>query len=75
MTYYMEAEELKPPNWFTYEASNPDDISLGLKTKIPVGKFVDIDKKNFFDMYQEIYSDHHTKGRASLPTKTMETEG
>ena len=75
MTYYMEAEELKPPNWFTYEASNPDDISLGLKTKIPVGKFVDIDKKNFFDMYQEIYSDHHTKGRASLPMKTMESEG
>ena len=68
MLHYMASEELKPPNWLIYESAKPDDISIGLKTKIAVGNFVDISKPNFFDLYGEIYPGHRL-GRREPPVR------
>ena len=64
MLYYLESEELKPPNWLSYESATPEDIEIGLRTKIAVGKFTDIDKPNFFDLYKEVYPNHKLSGYA-----------
>jgi 2-oxoglutarate ferredoxin oxidoreductase subunit beta len=54
MKMYMDKWDLRQPNWITQEGSNPREADITLGKPIVVGKFVDIDKPTFLDLYWKI---------------------
>ncbi len=54
MKLYMDKWDLKPPNWILEEKSDPREAEISLDKPIVVGKFVDIDKPTFLDLYWQI---------------------
>jgi len=52
MKYYEEKWELRGENWIIQEGANPRDADIDLGKTIIVGKFVDIEKPTFLDMYR-----------------------
>jgi 2-oxoglutarate ferredoxin oxidoreductase subunit beta len=53
MKYYEEKWELRGENWIIQEGANPREADIDLGKTIVVGKFVDIEKPTFLDMYRE----------------------
>ncbi len=52
MKYYEEKWELRGDNWIIQEGANPREADIDLGKAIVVGKFVDIEKPTFLDMYR-----------------------
>lgn len=54
MKMYMDKWDLRPPNWIIQEGSNPRDADISLGKPIVVGKFVDVERPTFLDLYWKI---------------------
>lgn len=54
MKLYMQEWDMRPANWIMQEGSNPRDAEITLGKPIVVGKFVDIDRPTFLDLYWKI---------------------
>jgi 2-oxoglutarate ferredoxin oxidoreductase subunit beta len=53
MKMYEEKWELRDDNWIIEEGADPKEADIDLGKTIVVGKFVDIEKPTFLDMYWE----------------------
>ena len=53
MKFYEEKWELRGGNWIIQEGANPREADIDLGKAIVVGKFVDIEKPTFLDLYRE----------------------
>ena len=52
MKFYEEKWELRGDNWIIQEGANPKEADIDLGKAIVVGKFVDIEKPTFLDLYR-----------------------
>jgi len=74
MKFYEEHWELKGDNWIIQEGVDPKEADINLGKTIVVGKFVDIEKPTFLEIYEQMMPEEAPKRRVRVDVETRVME-